>query len=515
MLDVKQDSLDESLRILIEDKPSSRIMLEAAWDGLTPETQIKILSILRHKLPKAVRNRAISHGNPYIRYLASRDASFNEKCQCPEDILTVAKIASDNEVLVKYSRILEQTSMYRLEHKLTPELFFSLAHEARLLLLSHNITILSRYFKELIEWAIENGSISQVELDELTEEFLKNKSALSYFEPKPYEGYESYLRSDLLRDLWLLIPKLGKTESAYLLAEHLPTKDGLVSEVLNDEVLEKLGNNVLYTLFCRSDVELKDCRKKVVLSTDKEKYNDFMRDAAMTRDFGITPEDFHGLIINERYDVLKSLMFHNGHEAAIYLTPVYLEALNEMQDIIFTYDYDYPKSLTRDEAIEAILRKLPDWKRKRELVNLGLYYIARNLVPWDKREEPSKIRDKELHFLENKVVPGDTWATYIAFSKIKLSDSEEKLLLEDMSFIDESLISIPPSDPDDLFGKAGNDQAFIPAKLDFLYNEIIKLSKAQNAFTAHINQIIYAAKYIGIGVVAYIILDKAVGFIFS
>jgi hypothetical protein len=59
---------------------------------------------------------------------------------------------------------------------------------------------------------------------------------------------------------------------------------------------------------------------------------------------------------------------------------------------------------------------LKGWQRDKELGELKLYRLAVGAVPW-RREDKGYPPVGELAFLEEAVVEGDTWATFVAFSK--------------------------------------------------------------------------------------------------
>jgi hypothetical protein len=74
-------------------------------------------------------------------------------------------------------------------------------------------------------------------------------------------------------------------------------------------------------------------------------------------------------------------------------------------------DLDHAK-----RAFEAKLQRLKGWRRDKELTELKLYRLAVRAVPW-KRNEDGYPSCGELAFLEEAVIEGDTWATFVAFSK--------------------------------------------------------------------------------------------------
>jgi hypothetical protein len=77
-------------------------------------------------------------------------------------------------------------------------------------------------------------------------------------------------------------------------------------------------------------------------------------------------------------------------------------------------DFDYV--IFARDALERRINELEGWQREKELTELRLYRLAASAVPWDSEEE-GYTPSGELEFLSEKVVPDDTWATFMAFSK--------------------------------------------------------------------------------------------------
>lgn len=99
---MKIDQLDlpEHLMELGRLTPSSVSKLLAAWDGLSDETKILILSKLHtsNYLTDKIRINALESENAYIRYLAARDFYFID--ESIEETYLRKKIESDPIPLV-------------------------------------------------------------------------------------------------------------------------------------------------------------------------------------------------------------------------------------------------------------------------------------------------------------------------------------------------------------------------------------------------------------------------------
>src|SRR5438876_658858 len=93
--------IDKYLDELMQDTTSSRLKLLAAWDGLTVDTQIKILSRVK-EIPHELKIKALDNQNDYIRFLVShRFFSRVNSTQNDEDQMLFEKISNDRSILVK------------------------------------------------------------------------------------------------------------------------------------------------------------------------------------------------------------------------------------------------------------------------------------------------------------------------------------------------------------------------------------------------------------------------------
>lgn len=93
------------LNDLLQPTPSGVMKLMAAWDGLSTETHILILSLLPSRqypnhLLRQVRDKALDSEVPYIRYLSYRGIYFDNDNIV--EIKTKSRIESDPDSLVRY-----------------------------------------------------------------------------------------------------------------------------------------------------------------------------------------------------------------------------------------------------------------------------------------------------------------------------------------------------------------------------------------------------------------------------
>ncbi|HAT9492372.1 TPA: hypothetical protein JBD00_14455 [Legionella pneumophila subsp. pneumophila] len=395
--------LDSSLQELVQSKPSSILKLKAAWDGLSVETQIKIFHIFQDKLPKEIIKKSLFSKNEYIRYLAVKNGNLSDKNH--EDQNDIKIINEDKNCLVKYtersSRIWSQWSKED-----DSDLFFSMPHEGQVVTISSWSRPNS--FVKLMKWAIENKPAEQSKLDELTKEFVHNQAILSYFKELDDDGYDAYLKGKELEELWSLVPILYATDSATLLATYLPLEAGLFS--LSTEQLSSFESSAIGAVLYRTDFYCPDFRREIFLSPNNE--SNYLQYAAACNNLQLSDQDFHHLIKSNNKELLQLLGISNARNP--YFSPIYLCLLEDMSSY-----YDFPTYFSKnlEEQILHVLKAEDDDESKIEcLMEIVLYKIAVQAVPWVGNEATSIEFEDNLKFLQDKIVINDTWGTYISFS---------------------------------------------------------------------------------------------------
>src|SRR6266508_517263 len=94
-------TLPPHLTPLLLPTPSGVAKLVAAWDGLTTESQILILTKLKmtplpEYLTERIRIKGLDSNNAYVRYLAARELRFNGNEALKQ------RIEQDGDLLVRY-----------------------------------------------------------------------------------------------------------------------------------------------------------------------------------------------------------------------------------------------------------------------------------------------------------------------------------------------------------------------------------------------------------------------------
>ena len=188
-------SVPAHLTDLLEPTPSGTAKFIAAWDGLSPETQILLLlerckrpgpAHLYHRLICA----ALKSRNAYVRYLAAKEARTGAY---GNEIADVERhVAADAEPLVKYALLESKWSSLDPQMK-DPDSFFALPHEARLAKvrqLTGDGEIIANIISHGIDHKLKDGKVSQTEIfDILTEYLVKPGFRQRYADdPLNYEG---------------------------------------------------------------------------------------------------------------------------------------------------------------------------------------------------------------------------------------------------------------------------------------------------------------------------------------
>ena len=408
---------------LMQATPSGIRKLLAAWDGLSPETQILILSRFDEvkappHLVRRVYIKALDSSNAYVRYLAARKFRF-ERHLSEEERALKERIENDREPLVKYALLENPSSlsvMYDDAFK-DADSFFALPQEARLAKL-RLIVGGGKWIAELISEAVDKhlkeGTVSEVELYEILADYLTKSTFRERYTDiqQTYDGYNEYTKGSDIESLWELVPKLPASLSI-LLIENLPEGSGLKTEIPKD-VIDAMTDTQLELLLSRKDIGLKELRKK--LFWEEGDRNERIRSASIRVNFSLDNDEFSRILAKpakERIPILEDLgMMARDLRLCIY--DAIHDALFASDTSLFGGDYEYAL-LARDQ-LKRRLGELEDWERESELTDLRLYRLAQSTVPWDSKKtgsSPSGV----LEFLAEEIVAGDTWATFMAFSK--------------------------------------------------------------------------------------------------
>jgi hypothetical protein len=423
MKDQAEIMVPAHLQELLQPTPSGTAKLIAAWDGLIPETQVLMLSAKKKNpgpayLYQQIVEKAAASGNAFVRYSAAREIRLCDDNQRGKDLK--AQIDNDPEPLVRYAPL--ETSWVSIHSEFwDPEAFFALPHEARLAKV-RELTGGGELISELISHAVDNhlrdGRISELEIFEILSDYLDKAAFKAEYadDRSSYDGFVEHSKGADIEALWELVLKVPAYISHVLIA-NLPERAGMSSGIPTG-VLDGMSARQLTTLFYRPDIGLEELRKrKFFEGADETDYaKDHMQSAAITHVVDFTNDEFAQILSKpdkQRVTILRNLsLMARGLRLCLY------EAIH---DVLFTSEVsptggDYVDAEFAKRTFEGKLKQLKGWEREKQLLELKLYRLAVQAVPWNKKKQGS-LPSGKLVFLKEALVEGDTWATFVAFCR--------------------------------------------------------------------------------------------------
>ncbi|TWB05647.1 hypothetical protein [Gluconacetobacter diazotrophicus] len=404
------------LEPLLMPTPSGVMKLMAAWDGLSTETQIMVLSLLPTRrypdyLATRVRDKALSSDVAYIRYLSYQGVYLDS--DNPADIAVNARLESDPNPLVRYSR---QESEACLENTIyrDPEIFFALPHEAQLArvrLLDGDGECIAKIVSYALDNHMKDDRISELDLYEVLSDYLLRPGFRQHYSEDnwrdSYDGFGEYQAGRDIESLWRLVPKCPPS-IARLLIEVLPPGAGLSSGIPED-VVAALTDYQMDTLLFRRDIKMIDLRQALFWDINKK---DNVRNAAIFWNFSIDNAGLSKILSwpdDARFKALRSL--------ATYAHDLRLCVYSAIEDYLSLSDrwenMDGVGSARRNQEFR-LTQLQSGGQRDDELRQLRLYILARQAAPL-KEDSKGYPPEGELDLLAQHVVRNNTWATFVAF----------------------------------------------------------------------------------------------------
>ncbi len=392
--------MKEHIKPLIGHTPSAKSKLLSVWSHLSVETKIEILHYFNERecLDRDIAIQALDDECEYVRYLAAKGiVLFDES---PRDKEIINKIANDKSDLVKYAQEEQEMGFEHLE----PADFFKYPKNKQLAILRKKYAPYGATFADLVSWAIENKSVDEHHLVDLSLEYFNNPTFNERHKPiSDYNLMDSTNRH--LEALWSLTIKLP-WQIANFWIEKIPVKGWNDLETIPEAILKKLDKRLLNDLFYRNDVDLKEFRKEVIFSNT---YDNDLKSAALSN-YPLTNEEFGRLLRDNPAD-------YDGLVNSNKIRSVYLAALLDYNEA-----YGEDKWCTKWEDImmrkEARVNHLSEEARRREDRECSIYQLAKELMPW-KQNKANQKRIQELTNVFKKKIPintliaeGSTWETY-------------------------------------------------------------------------------------------------------
>jgi hypothetical protein len=403
------------LEELLKDTPMGRMKLLAAWDSLSTETQIRLLSEMSEKgrtrvTDRPIWRRALSSPSEYVRYLAAREIRL------PRDNEIENQVMSDSSPLVRYSGTGGRTLLGQLSN----EDFDRWPKALKLTIVSSDDPPEAVNIARWVEHAAENKSMSEDEICDVVLEYLCNPEALRLFQESSYDFFVDTKREEGFNALWRLLPKVPSSV-AYCLVGRLPWRalPGGSAEPPREVLTWLETSPYLESLLWRKDAPLLELRRKIFFSTDPR--YDRVKPAAVSNNFYVDLGELHDLF-KQNSKLLRTLVVF-----AQSLSPVMLLALG---DSVWKQGGPVESDDARfcEEHFESALAKLKGgdlhspYGRDQEIRFLKVYWLANIVRDWTGTEPYLDALPEPLKFLGDKVVKGDTWGTFLAFAKEIASD---------------------------------------------------------------------------------------------
>lgn len=136
----------------------------------------------------------------------------------------------------------------------------------------------------------------------------------------------------------------------------------------------------------------------------------------------LTEEELYNLIKSNKKESLEHLFNENMKQP--FLPPVFHLALSDINYSFECTYYDSNDTLAKSfDQFHGDEDKITD-----HLILISLYNLARKVSPWTHKTDSQSTKDNllikeieskksDLSFLKGKIIPNDTWGTYIAFKK--------------------------------------------------------------------------------------------------
>jgi hypothetical protein len=430
MANEKIAGIPDHLALLLDPTPSGVAKLVAAWDRLTTESQILILMLLETAVRPAylnekVRIKALDSATAYVRYLAARRLHFIRDDTADKKAIK-QRIEEDPDPLVRYC-LLEDSGLGLFPPALgDADAFFALPHEARLATIRQlrgSGEAMARLIGHAVDHQLKDGRVSSIELWEILSDYV-NKSEFKYYygpDNESYDGGTEYVRGNDIDALWRLALKVPESLS-HILIENLPPGAGLKSGIPED-VLTGMSDGQLTTLFNREDIQLRELRKKLFFEAGDERGE--VKLAAIRYNFDLDYAEFGAILASpksEAGNILGYLRTARNLSLCLYKA---IHDVSMQTDMFDALDAEFAA-----KALDRRLEELTGWEREKQLRDLNLYQWAKNAAVARKSAEESYLPSGELEFLSKIVVEGDTWGTFVAYSKVRAEHSPDSRTLE-------------------------------------------------------------------------------------
>jgi len=438
MTEESKNDIPKYLEEFLAPTRSSIEKLLAAFDGLSVETQIKLLNTIEEKISqlgptnvtylyKKVFLKAYESPNSYVRYLSVRNLVQITYGDNEELNKFIAKVEKDKSSLVRSARYEENPQRAWLGKGF----FTKQTHDERLARVRSG-HLDGQSFAGALERAAQDKYFEEknalIELIELIDEYLSNDFNNEGFYMKRdviADGGIDFGEMEELQALWDVIPKLPDL-AGRLLVQKLPNRAKMGSEfyknILNDLTDEKLG-----CLLIREDIRAEEFRKEVfwrdeIPSDNEDKfmpYSQFWGQASRYH-FRLNEEEFARILslpLKEQQERLESLS--TAYSLELYQYLAIIRTLKKLDE----YAWESYFIKFAEERLEKRLNQ--DYFEEGQLIRFRLYNLAYESRDWG---SPDDLYGYE-EILYHARVKDDIWKTFLAFI---VAFKESELTLKDL-----------------------------------------------------------------------------------
>ena len=445
MKDEPNNDIPKYLEEFLEPTRSSIEKLLAAFDGLSVETQIKLLSTIEGKLSqwefpnitylyKKVFLKAFESPNSYVRYLSVRNLVSIMYGDDEELNNFIAKVDKDKSSLVRNSRFERLIRAGSTMALMGDDFFTKQSHDERLARVRSG-HLDGKSFAKSLERAAKDKHFeetnAQIELIELLDEYLSNHYNNNGYYMEEHTFIDGWRDSDIskeLESLWDVIPRIPEL-AGRLLVKKLPARARNMGMNPYKNILYDLRDEQLEFFLIRKDIKVEEFRKEIFwrdeIPNDNEDkfmpYREFWSQASLYH-FKLNEEEFATILSlppKEQQKRLESLSQAHSLELYQYLAIIQLVTKFDKD----SYDNFYIH-FAKDE-LKKRLNQEPEFFRDEQLIKLRLYDLAYKSRNW---RNPDDLYSCE-EILYPVKVEDDTWKTFLAF---KVAFKESELTLKDL-----------------------------------------------------------------------------------
>ena len=403
---------------LLEHTPAAHLKLLAAWDGLSVESQITLLTVFREReqsISKDLALQALASPNAYVRYLAavtvddaavtargaqangSADGNLIEPGGDQPAASLAARIQFDDNPLVRYALLERGSFLFGQLKDEKIDAYLSQPLEARLAML-RNLSD-GDNFTRIIRRAVSGCVVPESEVVAMAKEYVGQPGNLNFADIEARDvGVACHLTEEF-EALWRLVPDVPPAVGRALVAK-LPTETASSDEVPED-VLDRMDRAVLTNLLSRDDARLDACRKEVALAHPLDKRTGYLVSAASHRWFDLTDEEFESL---RQSDAERLAEMSAAQDMRVVVLKAAADFFHDRKSFSDGFEFE--------ETYDGRLRQLKGRRRQYELRQLRLYMLAKELAGRESPDSRPVLNDDSEVWLQDYIVAGNTWGTY-------------------------------------------------------------------------------------------------------